>query len=632
MRILSELKRRNVFRVAIAWLALSWLLVAIANLLFPALAMPIATVRWLLLLMLVLLIPVLLLAWRYEMGPRGLRVDRGPDADNPQSQLTARRIDQASVVMVLGALSLAILYQVIQPYAAQRGIAQAPAPAASAVKAPAETPKPAAPVDPRSIAVLPFANLSPDVEDAYFADGLAEELLNVLAHIPDLKVTSRSSSFAFRDKKVGAREIAEQLGVAHLLQGSVRRQGEQVRISVQLLDAQDGRQLWSQSYDRQLQDIFELQQEISQSVADSLVDSLGARTVKVAAATSDLQAYEWYLRGRQLFVQRGSNLPAARELLERAVGRDSRFADAWATLAGVWYVWRSYAPEPAGVDTLQRAAEAAAKALALQPDHPGALAVSARLAAIEGDRLRESELIARALALEPNNANTWLWQGLGLFEVGHVDAAHVSFERARQLDPLSGLQSGWLGITTALRGDREAGEALLQQAHTLGWRGPSSRALFLLALDANDSSGVVAQRYADWLHDDDSMSADQRELARSLAPAFGDADQLEQARAVLSAAVAAKPGEEWTLLLASFGMNEAAMASLAQADRATAQPLVLTLWFTSFKSLRAEPGFIDWARRQGMIDYWRALGPPDACVLQESELEESGDLALTCTE
>lgn len=625
MRFLSELKRRNVIRVGIAWLALSWLLVAIANLLFPALAMPIATVRWLLLLMLVLLIPALVLAWRYEMGPRGLRVDRGPDVDNPQGQHTARRIDQVSVVMVLGALSLAILYQVIQPYAEKRGIVQTPD--ASAVKAPAETPKPAKPIDPRSIAVLPFANMSSDSDDAYFADGLAEEVLNVLARITDLKVISRSSSFAFRNSSADVSDIAGKLGVAHLLEGSVRRQADQVRITAQLIDARNGFHIWSQTYDRQLTDIFRVQQEIAQSVADALVVELGVRTVKVAAATDDLQAYEWYLRGRQLFVQRGSNLPAARELLERAVDRDPRFADAWATLAGVWYVWRSYAPEPEGIDTLQQSAEAAAKALALQPEHPGALAVSARLAALSGDRLRESKLISRALALEPSNANTWLWQGLGLFEVGHIDAAHASFERARQLDPLSGLQSGWLGITTALRGDRAVGEAMLQQAHTLGWRGPASRVLFLLALDAGDDSEIVSQRYADWLHDDDTMPTDQRNLARSLAPAFGDASQLESARATLSAAVAAKPGEEWTLLLASFGMNDAAMASLEHADRATAQPLVLSLWFTSFKALRAEPGFMDWAKVQGMVDYWRKHGPPDGCTLHEPP-----DEALSCAE
>ncbi|HET9032308.1 MAG TPA: hypothetical protein VFN25_05310 [Dokdonella sp.] len=625
MSLFAELKRRNVFRVGIAWLALSWLLVAIANLLFPALAMPIATVRWLLLLMIVLLIPVLGMAWRYEMGPQGLRVDRGHDLNNPQSERTARRIDQASVVMVLGALSLAILYQVIQPYAVKRDTVQTPD--AGAMKVPAETPKPAKPIDPRSIAVLPFANMSSDPEDAYFADGLAEELLNVLGRIADLKVTSRSSSFAFRDTSAGLAEIAAKLGVAHLLEGSVRRQGLKVRISVQLIDASDGRNLWSQTYDRQLTDIFRVQQEIAQSVADTLVASLGQRTVTVVPATSDIEAYESYLRGRQLFIQRGANLPVARELLERAINKDLRFADAWATLAGVWYVWRSYAPEPKGIDTLQRSAEAAAKALALQPEHPGALAVSARLAALAGDRLRESKLIATALTLEPNNANTWLWQGLGLFEAGHIDEAHASFERARQLDPLSGLQSGWLGISTALRGDRAAGEALLQQAHTLGWRGPASRALFLFALDANDDAGIVAQRYADWLHDDDTMSADQRELARSLAPALIDDSQLEQARAALSAAVAESPDEEWTILLASFGMNDAAMTALEHADRATAQPLVLSLWFTAFKALRAESGFMDWAKGQGMVDYWRELGPPDGCSLSERP-----DESLRCAE
>ncbi|HMM68827.1 MAG TPA: hypothetical protein PKC03_17985, partial [Dokdonella sp.] len=223
MSFLSELKRRDVIRVGVAWLALSWLLVAIANLLFPAMNLPIGSVRWLLLGLLGAWLPVMLLAWRYEMSAHGLRVDRGTQADNPHCQRTGRRIDQASVVLVLAALSLSILYQVLAPYAAQRA-SMVSTPATAPLAAPAPV-RPSEPVDPRSIAVLPFANLSPDPDDAYFADGLAEELLNVLARIADLKVTSRSSSFAFRDATVGAPEIAARLGVAHLLQGSVRRQG-----------------------------------------------------------------------------------------------------------------------------------------------------------------------------------------------------------------------------------------------------------------------------------------------------------------------------------------------------------------------------------------------------------------------
>lgn len=626
MSFFSELKRRKVIRVGVAWLALSWLLVAIANLLFPAMDLPITAVRWLLLGLLGAFPLVLLIAWRYQMSSQGLRVDRGQYIDDAASRRTSRRIDQASVVLVLAALSLSILFQVLAPYKAKREAAMNAVQTEQAPPPPPAPVVPAGPVDPRSIAVLPFANMSPDPEDAYFADGLAEELLNVLAKIADLKVTSRSSSFAFRDASAGATEIAARLGVAHLLQGSVRRQGDQVRITAQLVNADDGRQLWSQTYDRQLRDIFQVQQEIAQSIADTLVDSLGARTVEVEPATSDLQAYELYLRGRQMFIQRGSNLPAARELLERALAKDPNFADAWATLAGTWYVWCSYAPEPEGVDAYQRAADAAAKALALQPDHPGALAVSARLAALSGDRLLEANLISHALLLEPNNANTWLWQGLGLIEVGHIDAANVSFVQAQRLDPLSGLQQGWLGISTSLLGKRAEGEALLKQAHTLGWRGPASRALFLIALSADDKSAIT-QRYFDWLHDDDTLSDTQRDLARSLAPALTDASQHDQASAALITAVAANPKLEWTILLDVFGLPKAAMDSALAGNNSTTQSLLLSVWYPQFHSLRELPDFLVMARRQGMLDYWHELGPPDRCVLVESP-----EMRLECTE
>ncbi|MEO6065608.1 MAG: hypothetical protein ABIP49_07525 [Lysobacterales bacterium] len=622
MSFLAELKRRNVFRVAVAWLALTWLLVAIANLLFPALGFSIARVRWLLGAMLLAWPVLLLLAWRFELTSSGLRVDRGPGRDNPQNARTGRRIDAATVVLVLGALSLSILHQVLAPYAEKRALLSAPT---SPVRATENVPAPTAragPVDPHSIAVLPFINRSPDPNDAFFADGLAEELLNVLAGIPGLKVTSRSSSFAFRDKATaGSSEIAARLGVAYLLEGSVRRQGDEVRISAQLIDAAQDQQLWSENYDRRLSDIFEVQEQISQSIANALADSLGVRTVKVAPATADLEAYELYLRGRQLFAQRGANLPAARELLERAVALDARFADAWAALAGTWYVWRNYSPEPAGVDTLNRSGEAAARALSLNPEHPGALAVRARLDAANGERLREVALIAKALELDPNNANTWLWQGLGRFEVGHFEAAHVSFVEAQRLDPLSGLNLGWLGVTTALRGDRAAGEALLRQAHALGWRGPASRFLYLLARGADPdgrASHEVQQRYLDWLHDDDAMPKAQRELARSLAPSIADPEQQERAAQTLLAAATESPALEWTTLLSAVGSTDAALEAALRTDRARTQVLLLSLWYPNFQRLRVETRFIEFARRQGMVDYWHQKGPPDGCRLVEA--------------
>ncbi len=609
MSLLTELKRRNVIRVGLAWLALSWLLLAMSSLLFPALGLPITALRWMILALVAAWIPVLLLSWRYELTSHGVRVDRGPGGDNPLQAITGKRLDQMTVVIVLAALSLSLIRQFINQTAPPT-----PTAVTVATPAPAPPPRPPGPVDPHSIAVLPFANLSPSADDAYFADGLSEELLNVLAQIEGLKVTSRTSSFAFRDRSPGLREIAAQLGVASLLEGSVRRQGDAVRISVQLIDAANDRQRWSETYDRQLIDIFRLQEEISQATADALAESLGVRQVKVMTATNDLEAYEWFLRGRQLFAQRGANLPAARELLERAVERDPHFVDAWAALAGTWYVWRSYVAEPAGVSTLDMSAMTAAKALALNPQHPGALAVSARLAADGGDRLRHAELIGKALALEPNNANTWLWQGLGLFEVGHIEAAHASFVQAQKLDPLSGLQLGWLGITTALRGDRAAAQAMLQRSHALGWRGPAGRAMFFLAHSAGDDSDPT-QAYLDWLHDDDGMPQAQRDVARTLASALTDPTQHSHAQQVLRKAADAEPDLEWAALLQVFGSTDAAVASSLRADPERTQALLFTLWYPQFRDFRQHPRFFEFAARHGLSAYWTEHGPPDACTL-----------------
>lgn len=593
-----DTRTRHVVRAGLAWLALSWLTAAIANLLFPALGLPVAALRWLILGLLGGFFAVVFVAWRNARAA-------APPADAARRERTAHRLDQATIVLVLAALSLSLLHQFLQPYADRKEVAVEPAEAPVPAPAP-----PAVPIDPHSIAVLPFANLSPDPDDAYFADGLAEELRNVLARIDGLKVTSRSSSFQFRDGATGAAEIAARLGVAHLLEGSVRRQDQDVRITVQLVDAASERQLWSNTYERGLGDIFGVQQEISQAVADALADSLGVREVQVAPSTQDLQAYEMFLRGRQLFVQRGANLPAARGLLEDAVGRDPRFVDAWAALAGTWYVWRSYAPEPEGVDTFAQAEAAAAKALALDPEHAAALAVAARIAADRGDRLREAELIGRSLALAPNDANTRFWKGLGQYEAGHVEAAHASFLQARQLDPLSGLHIGWVGITAP--GDRARSTALLQEAHALGWRGPASRSLLLTAHAAGDDTRAA---YEAWLHDDETLPVRQRAFARSLAPALADAAGMEAARQRLRAAAAADPGLEWILLLQIFGLTDEAMDAALQSGQRDKQVLRLSLWHDAFASFRAHPRFDDWARREGLPDYWRRHGPPDGCRL-----------------
>jgi adenylate cyclase len=465
MALLAELKRRNVIRVGLAWLALAWLLTAIADLLFPYLGLPEVAIRGLILGLMLALIPVLVLSWLFELTAQGLRRDRGPGSDNPENARTGRRIDQVTIVFVLLALSVSafrhfVVEQVVPPPEPEVRVITEYVPDPL-------PPPPPGPVDRRSLAVMPFANLSPDPTNAYLAEGMAEELLNVLARIEGLRVASRTSSFSFKDASVGGREIGRRLGVAHLVDGSLRRQGDSIRVTAQLVRAADDRQLWSGSFDRELTDIFTVQEEIAQAVADALADTLGVQTVRVRQATQDLEAYELYLRGRQLFAQRGDNLPPALELLEQAVARDPRFADAWAALASTWMVMPSYHAEIPTAEANERAREAASRALALVGDHPAALAVSARMAAEGGNRQLALETLERALELDPNNANSWMWKGLTLLEAGHINDARGCFERARNLDPLSGIHIGWLGATDVINGDHQTAEQNLARAHGL---------------------------------------------------------------------------------------------------------------------------------------------------------------------
>jgi len=614
LSLLAELKRRNVIRAVLVWLALSWLMVAMASMLFPALGLPITAVRFLIYGLLAACVPVIVLAWMcLFMDPdASARPDAGPPAA-PTPRI-GQRLDQLIVILVLAALSLSLLRQFI--------VAHGPAPdAAPARQTPAAvSPRP---VDPHSIALLPFTNQSPDADDAYFADGLSDELINVLARIRGLKVTSRSSSFMFRGSDAGSREIGAQLGVAHLVEGSVRRQGEDVRISVQLIDARSDQHLWSQTFDRRLVDIFRVQEEISQAIADALAVSLGVRKVEVTQLTADLDAYELYLRGRQLFALRGANLEAARSLLAQAVERDPRFAQAWATLAGIDYVLPSYSAEFSQA-TSARAREAAERALTLAPELADALAVRARLAADEGDRLASLVLFKRALAADPNSANTWMWKGLTLLEAGHVKRARAAFSSAQRLDPLSGIHFGWMGAAELIEGEVELAREHLERAHALGWRGPASAWLLKLALGEGDAEGA-AKRYADWLRDDGRIGAEQRAIHEALAPALIDPGMRDAARERLAQAIVEWPEYDWASLHLFLGLTEEAMAEALRDKPASGQILLMMVWAPVDQPFREHPGFLEIAERSGLLAFWDAEGEADGC-----RRIEAPELRLAC--
>ena len=327
----GEMKRRNVFKVGTVYVIVAWLLIQVADTTFPAFEIPDWVLRAVVFVLILGLPMALIFAWAFEITHEGLKRTQETERNNSITQVTGRKID----FIFIGVLLLAVAYFAIDKFVLQEALT--PEPAAETVQV--ET-------DEISIAVLPFRNMSPDPENQNFSDGISEELLNVLADVEDLKVISRTTSFAYRDSDLPLRDIANELNVNHILEGSVRKSNNRVRITAQLIHADSDSHLWSDSYDRTLDDIFVVQEEISKNIVASLTEALGydaAAALTVTAPTQSIEAYELYLQGRHLFLARGvANLTNAIERLELAVEIDPDFARAWSTLAGAWGVISDY--------------------------------------------------------------------------------------------------------------------------------------------------------------------------------------------------------------------------------------------------------------------------------------------------
>ena len=318
MNLFTELKRRKVFKIGAAYVVVAWLVVQAASIAFPAFDAPSWVLRVFILIAFLGLSIALVFAWAFDFHPDGIQSE------------TRSRSDK--LIFVIAALLVALAFAwYFKGQPANR--AGDPLPVAAA-----PAPKPASPaVNPQSVAVLPFVNMSGDKDNEFFSDGISEELLNALVRVDGLGVASRTSSFAFKGKTVAASDIAGQLKVRYILEGSVRKQGSTVRITAQLIDASDDRHVWSQTYDRQLTDIFKIQDDIANAIVAAVRGTLGKqpeRAVEVRADTDNMQAYELYLKARELFIAR-RELPESVRLFERAVAMDPDFARGWEGLAAV---------------------------------------------------------------------------------------------------------------------------------------------------------------------------------------------------------------------------------------------------------------------------------------------------------
>jgi len=403
MSLFKELKRRNVFRVAAAYAVTAWLLVEIGATLEPALHLP-EWVDSLLAFFLLLGFPaVLFFSWAYEITPDGLKREAELDPKRETRTVTSRRLDRIIVVV----MALALGYFAVDKWVlrtAPEEIAEAQARAEIADETPATgAPETVINIDGRpvsslSIAVLPFVNMSDDPQQEYFSDGLTEELLNLLAKIEDLKVAARSSSFFYKDKldEIPLTQIATDLSVAHVLEGSVRKGGDKIRITAQLIKADDGFHLWSETWDRDLDDVFAIQDEIAAKVVDGLkIVMLGEETPH--ATVVNTESFQLALRGRYHFQRREpGDLEIALDYFEQAVKLDPDNAIAWVGLSPL-YRWLLDPPET------ERALDAAQRAVALDPDNPEAHIRLSGARRQNGDLEGAGRAWERAKELAPNN-------------------------------------------------------------------------------------------------------------------------------------------------------------------------------------------------------------------------------------
>jgi TolB-like protein/Tfp pilus assembly protein PilF len=442
MNFFSELKRRNVYKVAVAYAVVSWLLIQVASILFPAFDAP-ASATKILVIILVLGFPAaLVLSWAFEITPEGIKLESEVEANQSITRKTGRKIVAITTVLAVIAGGL-FVFQFIRARSTSSITTNAPA------------------MTNKSIAVLPFDNLSRDPDNAYFCEGVQDEILTRLAKVADLKVISRTSTQHFKSSPENLPQIAKQLGVMHILEGSVQKAGNQVRVNVQLINAMNDAHLWADTFDRQLTDIFAVESEIAKNIAETLQAKItGSEKSSMAKApTENPEAYELYLKGRFFWNKRsGPDLRKAIEYFQRAVEKDPNYALAYAGMADSYLLLPNYG-SASSQEALPPARTAAKKALELDDSLAEAHASLGLLATIELDLERALSELQRAVQLKPNYATGHHWLALAYMTLARFDPAIAEGKRAIELDPLSVIinaDDSWLYICSRRYDEAEA--------------------------------------------------------------------------------------------------------------------------------------------------------------------------------
>ena len=462
MSLFDELKRRNVLRVAIAYLAAAWILIQVADIIFPRLGLSDVAITNTILVLVIGFVPAVVLSWFFELTPEGLKRDSDIESNESIAPRTARTLDRLIIVMLVLAVGF---------FAVDKFILD-PVRDTLELEAATEKGRTDAVLESygdKSIAVLAFDDMSPAQDQEYFSDGIAEELLNVLSTIGELRVISRSSAFSFKGSNATLQEIGEKLQVSYILEGSVRKSGDKIRVTAQLIDARTDTHIWSQTYDRTLDDVFVIQDEISANIVDQLklklLDDIPI-TVRI-----DPKAYEMYLQAQ--FIVHSSNQPRLREaqaLLNKVLAHEPDYIPALNALARLYY--RILKTD--GLSREENTAEIhtlADRVIAIDPNGISALVWQGWFAFVRGDRQEAADFYEKAISVEPNNTSLLRVVVVFLNTIDRPEEAIALGKYLQLRDPTCEVCVYNLAAAYELTGRHEESARVLQRV--LSWHAPN---------------------------------------------------------------------------------------------------------------------------------------------------------------
>jgi adenylate cyclase len=574
----GELKRRNVYKVAVAYAVVAWLMVQAASIFLPAFEVP----PWVMKIFIIVIIfgfPLaLIFSWAFEITPEGIKLESDIEPSKSIARRTGRKIVAVTIALAVVAAGL-LVYQLVR---SKSLVTPRPSESATAPQ--------------KSIAVLPFVDLSQAHDQDYFCDGISEEILDALAKIEGLRVVARTSSFSFKGRNADVGEIAQKLNVQNVLEGSLRREGNRIRISAQLVSAANGSHLWSETYERELQGVFALQDEITRSIVDALKIKLAL--APPARAQQNTEAYDLYLQG--LYFSNKSDEESLRKslsLFQRALDKDPNFARAWTGIAKAWEWLADAYVKPLEAYPAMRAA--ASKAIELDQTEAEAhcyLGDSKRV--LDWDVAGGEAELKRALQLDPNLGTAHFFLALSLASRGEAESAQAHMKEAVKLDPLSPIIGSFSGMMQLAYRHLDDAIAELRRTQLLD---PNYVYQHSELADAYREKGMFAEALELYKKAGEVTRVSQAGLAITYAK-MGRRNEAERVLNELKTLAATHyvAGESIASICVALGDNDAAFQWLERAYHEHSGSLQGIAVRPEFRPLHFDPRFADLLKRIGL--------------------------------